>query len=62
VDLYPHSIRGVYGDIFTFTSTYIGDLPSEGGYEVALLVEALRYKPEGLGFGSRRCHWNFYLT
>ena len=23
---------------------------------------ALRYKPEGRGFDSRRCHWNFSLT
>ena len=23
------------------------------------LVEALRYKPEGHGFESRRSHWNF---
>jgi len=29
---------------------------------VALLVEALRYKPEGRGFDSRWCHWNFSLT
>jgi len=26
------------------------------------LVEALRYKPEGRGFDSRCCHWNFSLT
>jgi hypothetical protein len=26
------------------------------------LVEALRYKPEGRGFDSRWCHWNFSLT
>ena len=26
---------------------------------VAQLVEALRYKPEGRGFDSRWCHWNF---
>jgi len=26
------------------------------------LVEALRYKPEGRGFDSRWCHWNFLLT
>ena len=26
------------------------------------LVEALRYKPEGRGFDSRWCHWNFPLT
>jgi hypothetical protein len=29
---------------------------------VAQLVEALRYKPEGRGFDSRWCHWNFLLT
>jgi hypothetical protein len=23
------------------------------------VVEALRYKPEGRGFDSRCCHWNF---
>jgi len=23
------------------------------------LVEALRYKPEGRGFETSRCHWNF---
>jgi hypothetical protein len=30
------------------------------GHAVAHLVEALRYKPEGRGFDSRYCHWNFY--
>jgi len=29
---------------------------------VAQLVEALRYKPEGRGFDSRWCHWNFART
>jgi len=29
---------------------------------VAQFVEALRYKPEGRGFDSRWCHWNFLLT
>ena len=33
-----------------------------GGHAVAQLVEALRYKPEGRGFDSRWCHWNFSLT
>jgi hypothetical protein len=32
------------------------------GYAVAQLVEALCYKPEGRGFDSRWCHWNFSLT
>jgi hypothetical protein len=26
------------------------------------LLVALRYKPEGGGFDSRWCHWNFSLT
>ena len=29
-------------------------------HEVAQLVEALFYKPEGCGFDSRWCHWNFF--
>jgi hypothetical protein len=29
---------------------------------VEQLVEALRYKPEGRGFYSRWCHWDFSLT
>jgi hypothetical protein len=29
---------------------------------VAQLAEALRYNPEGRGFDSRMCHWNFSLT
>jgi hypothetical protein len=32
------------------------------GYAVAQLVEALHYKPEGRGFGTRRSHWNFSVT
>ena len=31
-------------------------------HAVAQLVEALRYKPEGRGFDSRWCHWNFPFT
>jgi hypothetical protein len=29
---------------------------------VAVLIEARRYMPEGRGFDSRWCHWNFSLT
>ena len=29
---------------------------------VVKLVEALRYKSEGLGFDSQLCNWNFSLT
>jgi hypothetical protein len=32
------------------------------GQAAAQLVDALRYKPEGCGFDSRWCHWNFLLT
>jgi hypothetical protein len=28
---------------------------------VVVLVEALRYKPEGRRFDSRWCHWNFFI-
>jgi hypothetical protein len=31
-------------------------------HAAVLLVEALRYKPEGCGFGSWRCHSEFSLT
>ena len=31
-------------------------------HAVVQLVKALCYKPEGLGFDSRLCHWNFSLT
>jgi hypothetical protein len=34
---------------------------SGGTLLVAQLVEALRYKPEGCGFDSQWCHWNFSL-
>ena len=40
-----------------------GDLVSTTGrITVAQLVEVLRYKPEGRGFDSGWCHWNFSLT
>ena len=31
------------------------------GHAVSQVVEAIRYKPEGRGFDSRWCHWNFSL-
>jgi hypothetical protein len=33
--------------------------PNLGTLLVVQLVEALRYKPEGRGFDTRWCHWNF---
>ena len=32
------------------------------GHAVVQLVDALCYEPEGPGFNSRWCHWNFSLT
>jgi hypothetical protein len=32
------------------------------GHAVAQLVETLGCKPEGRGFDSRLCNWNFSLT
>ena len=34
---------------------------NKSGRAVARLVVALRYKPEGYGFDSQCCHWNFSL-
>jgi hypothetical protein len=31
-----------------------------GGHAVVQLVEALRYKPEGRGFDSLWCQWNWH--
>ena len=46
-------------DCFTFT---VLNYTQRGMLLVAQLVETLRYKPEGRGFDSRWCHWNFSLT
>ena len=45
-----------------FNNIFLFLLTRGGGQAVAQLVEALRYKPEGRGFDSRWCHWNFSLT
>ena len=43
-------------------SRYLAPLrPKYSPQHSALLVEALHYKPEGRGFDSRSCHWNFSL-
>jgi hypothetical protein len=51
---YPPSVHNLK---FKGISPYL-----DRGHVVAQLVEALSYKPEGLGFHSRWCHWNFSLT
>ena len=37
---------------------YLDHIGARGG----VVVKALRYKPAGRGFDSRRCHWNFSVT
>jgi hypothetical protein len=44
--------------MFVISAWYIHSLR----HAVAQLVEALSYKPEGRGFDSRWCYWNFSLT
>jgi hypothetical protein len=44
-----------------FSSGFIIVLSTLCTLLVAQLVEALRSKPEGRGFDSRWCHWNFSL-
>jgi hypothetical protein len=41
---------------------YIYGDPCKAGARGVVVVEVLRYKPEGRGFDSRRCHWIFLLT
>jgi len=54
----PFQFSGVVPSGFRIYNPYM----LEYGHAVAQLVEALRYKPEGRGFDSRWCHWNFSLT
>ena len=57
------AVEPVYNDIGLYDTAYItSGILCYRGHVAALLVEALRYKPEGRGFDSRWCHWNFSLT
>jgi hypothetical protein len=40
---------------------YKGIKPIYWGQAVAQLVEALGYNPDGRGFDSQWCHWNFFI-
>jgi hypothetical protein len=46
----------------SLVTEYLSLLSCIVGYAVEHLVEALRYKPEGRRFDSRRSHWNFSVT
>jgi len=57
-------IKFYNNNIPTFNAVFVSLLifmiyKTELEHAVAQLVEALRYKPEGRGFDSRWCHWNF---
>jgi hypothetical protein len=47
---------------FGFSIYIAGSIELLKRHAVAQLVEALRYKPEGRGFDSQWCHWNFSLA
>jgi hypothetical protein len=52
--------RACYGPIITVALTiWLKKRPVKEGARGDAVVEALRYKPEGRGIDSRRCHWNF---
>ena len=48
--------------IRVFSIHFASNISFFGGYTVSQFVEALCNKPEGRGFDSRWCHWNFSLT
>jgi hypothetical protein len=50
----------IYIYIYIYTTSVLCILKQKA-YAVAQSVEALRYKPEGQGFDSLQCHWNFSL-
>jgi hypothetical protein len=52
----------VLGLINSCVAKFYRNLLIKWGHAVAHLVEAVRYKPEGRGFDSRWCHWNYTLT
>ena len=39
-----------------------GKFMYRSGARGGIVVKALRYKPAGRGFDSRRCYWNFSVT
>ena len=47
---------------YSSTLSLTSALDGGGGHEVAQLVEALCYRPEGRRFDSQWCHWNFSST
>jgi len=49
----------VLSPIFTSTGPQFRRGTVVPSHVVAQLIEALRYKPEGRGFDSRWCYWNF---
>jgi hypothetical protein len=54
-------IRGLDLILGILIAEFSGAIEKNGARSGAV-VEALRYKPEGLGIESRWCHWKFSLT
>jgi hypothetical protein len=60
--IYCYLINKKYSNHQVYNHHYIRKEITLSDIYQALLVEALRYKPEGRGFDSRWGHWNFLLT
>jgi hypothetical protein len=51
-----------FGKMRVFLTIIASTVTTVLGHAVMQSVEALRYKPGGRGFDSRRAHWIFQLT
>jgi len=60
-NLHCYMFRHCLAIIKQFTANDLLSWGRGGVHAVTQLVEALRYKPEGRGFNSRWCHWNFLI-
>jgi hypothetical protein len=54
---YPFRFEIKKERILNFTLSY-----ALNGHALTQLIEAVCYKPEGHGFDTRQCHWNFSRT
>ena len=62
MDLEDTYIQKGLGSLSITEGLFISLVSNVGVHAVAQLIEASRYKPEGRGFNSRWCHWNFSVT
>jgi hypothetical protein len=51
----------LFWPFFCYSATFCLSLCLQKEARGGVVVEALRYKPEGRGFDSRWCHWIFFI-